>query len=125
MIAGSCHCGKVEFQISKEPQWLVSCNCSICRRVGALWAHLPADQVSVVAPKNGTIEYIQGDRMLAIHSCINCGCTTHWTSLSSEPAATMAVNFHMCDQADIAKFRVRRFDGADSWRFLDGESSEV
>lgn len=39
MIEGSCHCGNVRFSVSETPKWLTSCNCSICRRVAALWGH--------------------------------------------------------------------------------------
>ena len=39
MIRGSCHCDAVTFELLQRPKWLTDCNCSICRRIGALWAH--------------------------------------------------------------------------------------
>ena len=38
MIEASCHCGAVRLEIAQRPERLTSCNCSICRRLGALWA---------------------------------------------------------------------------------------
>ena len=119
MIEGRCHCGNVGFSVSEDPRWLTSCNCSICRRLGALWAHVDIKSVEILAEDGATISYVQGDKTLAIHSCKNCGCTTHWENLHIEEDSHMSVNFRMCSDADIGKFRVRRFDGAESWKFID------
>ena len=81
MLKGSCHCGAVSFELSQLPQSLMDCNCSVCRRIGALWGHVAIDAVTVSAPENGMVEYIHGDRMLAFNTCKTCGCTTHWSNL--------------------------------------------
>ena len=119
MIEGSCHCGSVTLAVTAEPKWLTSCNCSICRRLAALWGHFEKRQVRINAADDATIDYVHGDRTLAMHTCRRCGCTTHWTSLDPDENARMAVNFRMCSDEDVARFPVRHFDGADSWQFLD------
>lgn len=119
MIEGSCHCGKVRFAISESPKWLTSCNCSICRRLGALWGHIATEHAVITAEAGATIRYIQGDRTLAIHTCRNCGCTTHWENLKPDEYSHMSVNFRMCSDDDIARFNVRNFDGASTWEFTD------
>jgi hypothetical protein len=73
------------------------------------------------AAQGATIAYIHGDKTLAMHSCKTCGCTTHWTSLDSGESARMAVNFRMCEPDEISSIRVRKFDGAESWEYLDQE----
>lgn len=120
MITGTCHCGAVRFEISENPGRLVDCNCSICRRIGALWGHVPVTAVKLTCEPDATIAYVHGDRTLAFHTCRTCGCTTHWESLApNEEDAVMAVNFRMCPDPDIARFEIRKFDGADTWAFLD------
>lgn len=119
MIEGSCHCGDVVFSISEEPAWLTRCNCSICRRYASLWGHIDSSSVTVTAAKDATVAYVHGDRSLAFHSCKNCGCTTHWEGLSAAGGGPMAVNFRMCEKKDIDRFRIRDFDGADTWAFFD------
>ena len=119
MIEGSCHCGNVTFSVAEEPRWLTSCNCSICRRIAALWAYFERHQVTINAADDATIDYVQGDKTLAMHTCRRCGCTTHWTSVDVDKHARMGVNFRMCPDADVARFRVRHLDGAHSWQFLD------
>lgn len=119
MIKGSCHCGAINFEYPGEPEWLTSCNCSICRRLGTLWAYAKAADVKLDAAVGSTIDYMHGDRTLVLHSCATCGCTTHWSSANGDATSRMAVNFRMCDPDDIEKFPVRHFDGAKSWSFLD------
>jgi len=119
MIQGSCHCGQVQVTLTAEPEKLVSCNCSICHRLGALWGHVPIENVSVAASEEATSVYIHGDRTLAFHTCRRCGCTTHWENLVPEDTSYMAVNFRMCSPATSARFDIKRFDGADTWEFFD------
>ena len=119
MISGSCHCGAVEFELDRTPEWLTDCNCSICRRIGALWAHADVSEIKLTRESGATSGYSWGDRTLAIHTCGTCGCTTHWESLQPDQSTRMAVNCRLSDPGDIAPLRIRHFDGADSWTYLD------
>ena len=65
-----------------------------------------------------TQPYVWGDRMLAFHRCRKCGCTTHWQSLDGAQPR-MAINARLMDGLDWASVRIRPFDGAGAWRFLD------
>ena len=121
MIEGSCHCGAVSFTYRNQPDWLTNCNCSICRRLNPLWAYAKVSEISLRAAENATNAYVHGDRTLAMHSCRTCGCTTHWMGLDSDESSRMAVNFRMCEPGEISSIRVRNFDGADTWEFLDQE----
>ena len=47
MIEASCECGAVRLEIETPPETVGDCNCSICRRYGALWAYYPLAQVRV------------------------------------------------------------------------------
>ncbi len=116
-ITGACHCGAVAYEYRHTPRWTTSCNCSICRRLGALWIYALIDRITVTGP---TRAYAYGEKSLAFHSCVTCGCTTHWENLSPETEdARMAVNLRLAAPDVIAGVRVRHFDGADTWAFLD------
>jgi hypothetical protein len=119
MIKGSCHCGAVRYELAEAPEWLTICNCSLCRRVGALWAHVDRATARVSHDGDATFTYVQGDKRVALHTCKTCGCTTHWTSLMAEASTRMGINCRMAEPGDIAALRVRNFDGAESWEFLD------
>ena len=42
MHKGSCHCGKVAFEVEGDIDSAMSCNCSICQRKGSLLWFVPA-----------------------------------------------------------------------------------
>lgn len=76
-VSGSCHCGAVRIAVPGAPEWVASCNCSICRRTGALVAYYrPAD----VRVEGRTATYVTGDRFLRFHHCPACACHTHWSA---------------------------------------------
>ena len=116
-ISATCHCGAVHYVYDHTPRWATSCNCGICRRLGTLWIYAPVAQITVTGP---THSYAYGEKSLAFHTCAVCGCTTHWENLTPDADdAYMAVNLRLADPDVVAGVPVRRFDGADSWRFLD------
>ena len=121
MIEGSCHCGAVRFTYPRQPDWLTDCNCSVCRRYSTLWAYARVSEITLSSAADATLAYIHGDKTLAMHSCKTCGCTTHWIGLDQDSSSRMAVNFRMCDPEAYGHIRVRKFDGADTWEFLDQE----
>jgi hypothetical protein len=119
MIEASCHCGAVRLEIAQAPQSVTDCNCSICRRLGVLWAYYRPDEVAIVAGPGAATPYVWGDRMLAFHHCGVCGCATHWERLDKTKADRMGINARLLDPAVLAAARVRRLDGADTWTYFD------
>src|SRR5690349_7080688 len=41
MHKGSCHCGKIAFEVEGEIDSALACNCSICQRMGSLLWFVP------------------------------------------------------------------------------------
>ena len=117
MIHGACHCGTITFDADPQGRFLVECNCSVCRKLGAIWLHGPPAILTVHAPENSTIAYAWGDKTLTFHSCKTCGCTTHW-SLAKD-ASRQAVNMRLAPPDACADLLLRHFDGAKTWAFLD------
>ena len=117
MIEAACHCGAVRLTAPTAPVAVTECNCSICRRLGARWAYYSPAEVGM--PKPGSTQpYVWGDRMLAFHRCRSCGVTTHWQSLDGTQER-MGINARVVDGLDWEKIRIRPFDGANTWKFLD------
>lgn len=108
MVSGSCHCGDVRLEVPAEPEWVGSCNCSFCRKLGWLVAYYRPDEVTVTGE---TQPYIWGDKMIGIHHCPRCGCPTHWASLG-EDFGKMGVSARLLDGFDIDKVEIRYFDNA-------------
>ena len=58
-----------------------------------------------------------------IEASCHCGVVRlelpHWEPMRRTSASRIGVNMRNVDPALIAKVRVRRFDGAKTWKFLD------
>jgi hypothetical protein len=107
---GSCHCGTIRIEIEGDPVEVSECNCSICRRTGALWIYRPPGQVDVTGAGFG---YVQGDATLTLWHCATCGVITHWSA--RDPAYDrMGVNIRLFDPALWSSLPHRLIDGA-SW----------
>jgi len=116
MIESSCHCGAVKLEIASPPETVTDCNCSICRRYGVLWAYYSPKEVRIVG--GATDIYMWDDKSIEFHRCHNCGCITHWAPVDKSKDR-MGVNARLMAPEVLAKARVRRLDGADTWKFLD------
>jgi hypothetical protein len=119
MLTASCHCGAVQVEVPRRPRTLTSCNCSICRRYGTLWAYYKASDVRVIGAARATNEYSWGDKALRFVRCSTCGCITHWERVHPKEGARMGVNARNFEPGSIASVRVRRLDGASTWKYLD------
>jgi len=116
MIEASCHCGAVRIEIDTPPETVTECNCSICRRTGVLCAYYSPNDVRITP--GATDIYMWGDRSIQFHRCKVCGCVTHWAAVD-QPLDRMGVNARLMEPQVLAAARVRHFDGADSWKYLD------
>ena len=115
----SCHCGAVTLEVDEKPQTLTECTCSICHRLGAQWAYFTRAQVSITDPGDAMQPYMWGDKCIEFYHCKKCGCATHYESVEKEDHSRIALNTRMMRREDTAGIKVRRFDGADTWKFLD------
>lgn len=57
--------------------------------------------------------------MLAFKRCATCGCPTHWEGLGPTAHERMGVNARIFEPELLEGRRIRRFDGAKTWTFLD------
>ncbi|MEQ8405826.1 MAG: hypothetical protein RKE49_12070 [Oceanicaulis sp.] len=117
MIHGACHCGALAWRTPALPEHLTRCTCSACRRSGALWGEVDR-AVTVVEGSKTARDYVTGERTLAFVFCGVCGNLSHWRSLPGH-GDRLKLNFRLADPDVISGLRVRTFDGADSWAYLD------
>ena len=119
MLSATCHCGAIRIEVPRRPQKLTNCNCSICRRYGALWAYYKVGTVRVTGHPENTTAYVWGDKTLRTVRCRNCGCVTHWEPLKPKRNSWLGVNARNFEPSALGSVRIRRFDGADTWTYLD------
>jgi len=118
-LEGSCHCGAVTLTLPSMPETATECNCSICRRIRGRWAYYPFGTVSIKGHPENTTDYVSGDKTLRTIRCKICGCSTHWEPIDGELGARHGVNLNNFDPRLLESVKVRHFDGADTWTFID------
>ena len=110
MIEGSCLCGTVRWQLDGAPDGATACNCTACRRYGALWAYdYENEGIRVSGP---TRAFVRGDA-LGFHFCAACGCVAYWRALAANDTGRrrIAVNLRLAEPGAVAQVPIDHFDG--------------
>jgi hypothetical protein len=110
MIEGACLCGAVRWSFEGMPEAATACNCTACRRYGALWAYdYEGERIRVSGP---TREYGRGQH-LRFHFCAECGCVAYWRSTRTreDGRRRIAVNLRLAEPEAVAAIPMEHFDG--------------
>lgn len=119
MITATCHCGAIRVHVRRAPRILTSGNCSICRRYGALWAYYSPKSVDIECARDALSSYSWNRKVRNYFRCRNCGCVTHYAYRKKRPWTPIAVNAANFDLKVTGAVRIRKLDGASTWKFLD------
>lgn len=77
LLKGSCHCGTVRFEVSTPLAPAIRCNCSLCRRKGALMSpFLEKDNLQIVGGADALTVYQFNTRVAKHYFCKHCGIYT-------------------------------------------------
>ena len=110
---GRCHCGGVEFTVMLENglKDLRRCNCSLCRRKGAIMASVPVADLVVTKGADLLTLYTWNTGTAKHHFCKVCGIYTHHQRRSNP--ALFGFNVACLDNVDpYALTGVQIGDGA-------------
>ncbi|MDA0240433.1 MAG: GFA family protein [Proteobacteria bacterium] len=70
---GSCHCGNVRFELTTDIDHVRVCDCSICRKRGALIFRVPEESLNILTPFSEMTLYEWGSRTAKDYFCPVCG----------------------------------------------------
>ena len=111
LYKGSCHCGKVAFEVEGELGMTVRCNCSICRRKGALLWAVPHETLNLVAWGDDLGRYTFGKAQIAHRFCRTCGMHPFAEDTADKSERMAYVNIRCLQGVDLAQVAVMNFDG--------------
>ena len=108
---GSCHCGQVQFEIQTDLTTLIECNCSICRKKGALLHRVDAENFRLLSGEDALVLYQFNTKTAKHYFCKHCG--IHSFNRPRTAPDLYVVNARCLDDVDLAAINipVRRFDG--------------
>jgi hypothetical protein len=110
MVEASCHCGAVRIEIATAPETVTQCGCSICSRLGTLWAYYPPASVRLIPPSGATEIYSWGEKKLEFHRCRICGNTTHWAAVD-KTVSRMGVNARLMPPEIVRAATLKEISG--------------
>ena len=108
---GSCHCGRVAFEVDGQLDGAMACNCSICQRKGSLMWFVPRDQLTLLTPESQMDTYTFNKHVIQHHFCPTCG--IHPFGEGSDPKGNRmaAINVRCLEGIDLETVPVKHFDG--------------
>src|SRR5882672_4938104 len=108
---GSCHCGRIRFEVEGELQQVVECNCSHCSRKGYLLWFVPREKFWLATPDNGLQTYTFNKHVIKHHFCAHCGSAPFGFGVGPSGAATAAVNARCLEGIELETLKRIAFDG--------------
>lgn len=108
---GSCHCGKIAFEVEGTLESAMSCNCSMCRRKGALMWFVPRDALRLLTPEEGMSTYLFNKHVIKHRFCSVCGIHPFGEGADPQGNRMAAVNIRCLEDIDLEKVPVTHYDG--------------
>ncbi|HEX8574199.1 MAG TPA: aldehyde-activating protein [Allosphingosinicella sp.] len=115
MLNVTCLCGQIRVEISKPPDFIHECNCTLCSKSGAQWGYFHPSEVGVEGEAEGYCREDKADPNALLQFCAKCGVTTHFVLTAQAVAkhgdVVMGVNMRLVDEGDLAGVELRYPDG--------------
>ncbi len=108
---GSCHCGKVAFEVEGEIDGALACNCSICQRKGSLLWFVPRERLRLLTPEDDASTYLFNKHVIRHRFCATCGIHPFGEGTDPKGRAIAAVNIRCIEGIDLPAVPVTQFDG--------------
>jgi hypothetical protein len=108
---GSCHCGRISFEVEGSLEQVMECNCSHCSRKGYLLWFTPRAQLKLLNPPAELATYTFNKHVISHHFCPKCGCAPLGFGKDRSGAATAAVNVRCLEGVDLSLLKRVPIDG--------------
>jgi hypothetical protein len=107
--SGSCHCGRVRFEVTTDLDRVTRCNCSICNKKGFLHVIVPPDRFTLIAGADALTTYRFNTGVARHTFCKTCGIHPFYVPRSDPDK--IDVNARCLDGVDADALPVQEFDG--------------
>ncbi|MFH3480544.1 MULTISPECIES: GFA family protein [unclassified Xanthobacter] len=109
---GGCQCGAVRYEVDADLDHTVTCNCSRCRKLGAILTFAPESAFKLVSGEGATTEYLFNTRKIHHLFCSTCGIQSFSRGAAPDGTAMVAINARCLDGVDVKSLTPVEHDGA-------------
>ena len=118
---GSCHCGRIRFEVDADIDHVRVCDCSICRRRGALNHRVPKESLRLFSPWSDLVLYQWGSKTAKDYFCPVCGIlpfrrpsdpTRQELAEGVVPFDGWAINVRCLEGVDLASIPIKKIFGS-------------
>ena len=107
---GSCHCGAVRFEVDADLDHVRVCDCSICRRRGALIHRVAPERLRMLTPIQELTRYTFHTHVARDYFCPTCGILPFRRPRTAQDV--WGVNVRCLDGVDLDAIPVRLVFGS-------------
>ena len=107
---GSCHCGKTSFEVDADIDHARVCDCSICRRRGALLHRVEVHCLRMLTPIEDLTTYSFNTHTAKDYFCATCGILPFRQPRTGP--GTWSINVRCLHEVDFATIPIKHVYGS-------------
>jgi hypothetical protein len=108
---GSCHCGRIAYDVEGDIKSAMACNCSICQRKGSLLWFVPRDSMRLTTPESASSVYEFNKHVIKHRFCPVCGMHPYAEGIDPKGNPIAAINIRCLENIDLDSIPVTHYDG--------------
>ena len=108
---GACHCGAVAYSVELDLAGALKCNCSICTKLGAVWAFAPRSKFTLTSGADKQGDYQFNKKQLHHRFCKSCGIESYAEGKMPDGTPSVGINLRCLDGVDVDKLSPKLWDG--------------
>jgi hypothetical protein len=108
---GSCHCGRIAFEVEGTIDSGMACNCSMCQRRGSLLWFVPVEKLRLLTPDANASSYLFNKHVIKHRFCAVCGIHAYGEGTDPKGNRMAAINIRCLEDIDLESIPVKHFDG--------------
>ncbi len=108
---GSCHCGRIAYEVTGTLQQVMECNCSHCSRKGYLLWFVDREQLELTTPEDRLSTYTFNKHAIQHHFCSNCGCAPFATAKDRSGVPKAGINVRCLEGVELQALQIVPVDG--------------
>src|SRR5262245_50815144 len=108
---GSCHCGKVRYEVTTDLAKVMSCNCSICSRKGHLLTFVTPENFNLLPGEDALTDYQFNKHVIHHLCCATCGVGPFARGKRRDGSPMVAINVRCLEDVDLGSLTITPVDG--------------